>query len=672
MYRKHKNSTPIELWGGIQAWIPPVGFVFDNISGEWVETGVYKRSEKKEDQYWVRHPLPDWYNKRRREEEVKILEYQDPNFFLEDCENYREQEWFRRLNGFWFYNNGDPTYITGLHYFYLNWWPIDVGYPHYFRYDRDRFYHIEYCNQDPRCFGRVEIGPRRMGKTYVGGVFLYEPLSRSKNSNAGIQSKTNDDAKKVFSKALVSQFRKIPHFFRPVYDTSQGTTPKSELRFFNPSVKSKATKVEDLEDELESTIDFRSSGKFAYDGEKLIRILHDEIFKTEDVDVYDRYLVVKECLVDNITERIIGKYMGTSTVEEISGQLDKYVKMWEESNPGDRDANGHTKSGLYQYFINAADTRGLDKYGNCNKEKNIQTILNTIQGFAGDTKKISDYRRKYPLSPKDAFRPTAKDCHYNIEKLNDRYDLLNSLEPKYVVGDFLWVNPNNISEGVKFVERKNGKFKLLKEIDYKDTKWNQVNFNNGRPKPANRARFIAGNDNYDHKSTVDGRKSNGATAIFYKFDPLNPLKSDKFVCIYCFRPKKPSIFYEDTLKMLWFFGCQVLMENNKQGLRTYFDGKGCSDFMITLPDRDEPGIPATTKTHEAIVDHTEEYIEDCIELVDFPELIEDWIGFDVNNTTKFDLAMASGYTLMAANRLKPVKQKTESKVTEISDIFPIY
>jgi hypothetical protein len=31
--------------------------------------------------------------------------------------------------GYWFMNNGKPTYITGSHYMYLQWTSIDVGYP---------------------------------------------------------------------------------------------------------------------------------------------------------------------------------------------------------------------------------------------------------------------------------------------------------------------------------------------------------------------------------------------------------------------------------------------------------------------------------------------------------------------------------------------------------------
>ena len=43
--------------------------------------------------------------------------------------DYIDEEFNRRDNGFWFTNNGKPTYLTGTHYMYLQWSKIDVGAP---------------------------------------------------------------------------------------------------------------------------------------------------------------------------------------------------------------------------------------------------------------------------------------------------------------------------------------------------------------------------------------------------------------------------------------------------------------------------------------------------------------------------------------------------------------
>ena len=48
-----------------------------------------------------------------------------------DYVDYIDEEFRRRKDGLWFYNNGVPTYITGSHYMFLQWSKIDVGYPDY-------------------------------------------------------------------------------------------------------------------------------------------------------------------------------------------------------------------------------------------------------------------------------------------------------------------------------------------------------------------------------------------------------------------------------------------------------------------------------------------------------------------------------------------------------------
>lgn len=671
MYRKHPDGTDLFLQG-ITVHVPPVGIVWDFFTNEWVETEVKSRSKSKKEQYWFRDELPKWYDKKRKEEERIILETGDPDYVIEECEEARAKFWFHRLNGQWFMNDGEPTYITGEHWFYLNCWYLDIGLPSYMDSDRKEFYHREYCIQDPLSFGQLIIGPRRFGKTYKGCNFLYEPISRSKNSKAGIQSKTDGDAKKVFAEHLISQFRKLPHFFKPTYDRDGGDIPKSSLRFYKTSKKGKKIDpLEELQSELESTIDYKSSNEYAYDGSKLKRVLHDEIFKTKDVDVYKRWNVVKPCLQNPMTRSIIGKGLCTTTVEEIEGKLETYEKMWNDSNPEKRDKNGHTESGLYHYFIPATHVMNIDKYGKCDLLENEQIILNTIEGMS-DQKDRSDYKRKFPLSIKDAFRPQSKDCHYDLEKLENRYDILSLVDDKYITGDFRWNNPNDKKDGVRFVPMKTGKFFLHKDIDYTSDVWNQVSWDGSKPRPGNKAKFVLGIDPFDHKTTVDGRRSDGSGSLFYKYDPLNPLKSDKFVLIYCHRPKRPSIFYDDMLKICWFFGCQMLFEDQKQGIRQHFDAANCDKFMLQILGRKEPGIPAHDKTHQAIVDHTMEYIDDCIDQVDFPQLISDWVKFDINNTTKFDLGMSSGYALLGADRVKPKKQEVKEEVMEVSQLFRTY
>src|SRR5210317_1109119 len=52
-----------------------------------------------------------------------------PDEFKEKWEPYIDEEFKRREEGYWFYNKGLVTYITGTNYMYLRHSKIDVGAP---------------------------------------------------------------------------------------------------------------------------------------------------------------------------------------------------------------------------------------------------------------------------------------------------------------------------------------------------------------------------------------------------------------------------------------------------------------------------------------------------------------------------------------------------------------
>jgi hypothetical protein len=79
-------------------------------------------TENPKEQYWRRRDLPSYF---------ELVEYtKEGDVLLDEKQTgYARQEVRRCKEGFWFMNNGKGTYVTGLHYFYLVHWKIDVGYP---------------------------------------------------------------------------------------------------------------------------------------------------------------------------------------------------------------------------------------------------------------------------------------------------------------------------------------------------------------------------------------------------------------------------------------------------------------------------------------------------------------------------------------------------------------
>ena len=667
MYRKHKRNRELEL-NGLKINIPPNGVVFNIMTNAWEERDILSRSAKPAYQYWERPQPPADYETKRKKE--MLVQKTNPEYYNPELQAYKNQEWDRRLNGLWFYNNGRGTYLTGLHYFYLTHWKLDIGYPEFRITDLHFFYFLEYCMQDPNCMGMIEVTKRRQGKTMRAGAFLFELTSRSKNKNAGIQSKTHDDAKdNVFAKGVIMPFKYLPDFFIPIYDTEKGMTPKGELRFFKTNKRGANEEMFTEKVELESQITFKSSDKFAYDGMKIHRYLADEAGKTKNVDVYERHQVVQFCLQQE--ETIIGKALYTTTVEEMEDGGESFKALWKASDQNKKNTNGRTKSGLYQYFMPAYKTLFYDKYGIPDEEKAKEFYMGERNALMDDNRALASFIRKNPFTIEEAFFSEAESCIYDALALNRQKESITWIDKKelYLQGDFVWENAERDTR-VIFVEKANGKFKVHTKANIHDhTFYNQVEDFGTKKVPKAKTKYAIAVDPFDHSITTSNERSDGAGYAYRRYDAVDEL-SETFLVQYINRPDKAEIFYEDMIKLAHFFGCEVLSEDNKVGLIKYFEYRGYERFLTKMPNATKYGISATVKTHQQIAEETENYHLDNLHKVIFIELLDDWLHFNINKTTKFDAAMAAGYTLIAASKSK-FAQKVEQKVKlyDVREIF---
>ncbi|MHB1316952.1 MAG: hypothetical protein ACYCZW_03840, partial [Minisyncoccota bacterium] len=379
MYDYIEGGSTVNIQG-LDCIIPPEGYIVNIVSKKLEYIGVYERSPIIEEQYWERIPLPDWYGDtiKKWEQFDKKKKDDDAEFYDERLEDFKKQEWSRRLNGFWFRNNGKATYITGMHYLYMQWFSIDIGYPKFRQPDLEYFWFLQYCIEDNNCMGMLEITKRRFGKTFRGGLFVMEYVSRTKMTQGTLQSKSGPDAKKVFSKAIVNPFRRLPKFFRPEYDMSLGVNPKTEMRFEKTNVRGKGANDNIDKDELGSSITWYSADPLAQDGGKVHRGLQDEWAKTVECDIYDRHEVMRYCVVDD-EGNIIGKLLYTSTVEKIEsekkGVQEGAKKLWDGSDQLNKGENGRTSSGLYRFFMSAKRAKNFNIYGFGDEEKTLKQIL---------------------------------------------------------------------------------------------------------------------------------------------------------------------------------------------------------------------------------------------------------------------------------------------------------
>tara|TARA_R100000935_G_scaffold25498_1_gene45350 strand:- start:4503 stop:6746 length:2244 start_codon:yes stop_codon:yes gene_type:complete len=662
---------------------------------------INKRKEKTSEQYWERHEYPKVLKRI-----PSIFQWNNQNsVFKNQWIDYIEKEFDFREEGFWFYNKGKPTYITGSHYVYLQWTKIDIGFPDYREANRLFFIYWEACKADKRSFGLCYLKIRRSGFSFMGSSECINTGTLAKDARVGILSKTGSDAKKMFTDKVVPIGNNLPFFFKPIQDGMD--KPKTELAFRIPA--SKITKknmylVESEElDGLDTTIDWKNTDDNSYDGEKLLLLVHDESGKwLKPNNILNNWRVTKTCL--RLGSKIIGKCMMGSTSNALSKGGDNFKNLFEDSDPTKRNANGQTKSGLYNLFIPMEwNMEGfIDRYGmpvlhspstpvlGIDNQKirvgAIEYWQNEVDSLKNDADALNEYYRQFPRTESHAFRDESKQSLFNLTKIYQQIDYNDSLiiEHHTTRGSFYWKDGIKDTE-VIFRPDKKGRFNVgwtpKKEMQ------NRFYLKNGIKYPANEHIGSFGCDSYDISGVVGGGGSNGALHGMTKFN-MDEAPSNEFFLEYVARPQTAEIFFEEVLMACVFYGMPILCENNKPRLLYHFKNRGYRGFSMNRPDkvfnklskteRELGGIPNSSEdVKQSHASAVESYIEKHVgldldesfrELDDmgsmyFTRTLEDWAKFDISNRTKFDATISSGLAIMANQKHLYLPIKKESKIS---------
>ena len=649
-----------------------------------IPDNVYAASEKEEDQRWVKSEYPKQLAKIK-----SVFDWERyPANFKEEWYDYIDEEFKRREEGYWFYNRGVATYITGSHYMFLQWSKIDVGAADYRESNRLFFIFWEACKADQRCYGMCYLKNRRSGFSFMASSELVHQATISSDSRFGILSKSGADAKKMFTDKVVPISVNYPFFFKPIQDGMD--RPKTELAYRVPASKLTRRKLDQGEapeelDGLDTTIDWKNTGDNSYDGEKLKLLAHDESGKWERPDnILNNWRVTKTTL--RLGSKIVGKCMMGSTSNALDKGGDNFKKLYYASDVTQRNRNGQTSSGLYSLFIpmewnyeGFIDSYGVpvfetpkdaikDAQGDLITTGVIEHWDNEVDGLKNDQDSLNEYYRQFPRTEKHAFRDEAKLSLFNLTKIYEQIDHNEDMKNKAMVtqGNFQWTGGIKDTT-VNFVPDNNGRF-LVSWIPPANLQ-NRVIIKNGVKFPGNDHVGAFGCDSYDISGTVDNRGSKGSLHGLTKFS-MEQAPFNMFFLEYISRPPTAEIFFEDVLMALHFYGMPILAENNKPRLLYYLKRRGYRKFSMNRPDkiynklsvaeREIGGIPNSSEdikqAHAAAI---ESYIEDYVGLSEngygdmyFQRTLEDWAKFNINNRTKFDATISSGLAIMACNKNK--------------------
>ena len=615
-----------------------------------------------------------------------------------------ETEFDRRENGFWFMNNCDTNYMTGTHYMYLQWTKIDVGLPDFRESNRIFFIFWEACKADARSFGMCYLKNRRSGFSFMSSAETSNTGTIVRDSRIGILSKTGADAKKMFTDKVVPIVRNYPFFFKPIQDGMDN--PKTELAFRVPASKITRKNMDEERDDdiegLDTTIDWKNTADNSYDGEKLLLLVHDESGKWEKPEnILNNWRVTKTCL--RLGSKIIGKCMMGSTSNSLSKGGENFKKLYYDSDPTKRSANGQTKSGLYSLFIPMEwNMEGfIDEYGwpvfedpkkpvmGIDGEEITMGVItywnNEVAAMKSDSDALNEYYRQFPRTESHAFRDESKSSLFNLTKIYQQIDYNDSMIKDRVLtrGYFHWKNGEQDTEVIWTPDPK-GRF-LVSWIPDQNMR-NNVIKKDGKFYPGNKDIGVFGCDPYDISGVVGGGGSAGALHGITQFHMQNA-PTNHFFLEYIARPQTAEIFFEEVLMACFFYGMPILVENNKQRLLYHFKNRGYRPFSLNRPDKHtsklsktelELGIPNSSEDVKhahanSINTYIEEYVgidaegnyreKDSMGDMYFTKTLEDWARFDINNRTKHDASISSGLALMASRRHLFIPPKQESKIS---------
>jgi len=353
-----------------------------------------------------------------------VVEKLDQNRTLyKDEIRWIQQQWYYRLNGYWFWNNGVPTYIDGWHFYYCNYWYLDVGLPIFNYRDRIFFLFARYCyttheapffyriqtaetegNQEPKYWYfpdedsakiykeihenlfEIEQGfwlinykhrtvygfnypkHRREGATYKGACIHTEIISRMREADGLLLSMDGDAAERTFTKKYKFPMRQMVFFFLPEIATSL-STQKGIIEFDIASYGDKKRNIANMGGLMSSMHPQTSGAELKSDGEKFMFIHGDETGKGNKNRPYNclkRHDVVKKTIAQR--PEIHGLILNTSTADDTRGDFGRnYKELCKKSHWHIRSyEEGVTESGLINLFIPAyvnLSKMMTDKYG---------------------------------------------------------------------------------------------------------------------------------------------------------------------------------------------------------------------------------------------------------------------------------------------------------------------
>ena len=617
------------------------------------------------EQYWRRSELPSYFDNVKLDDDGNaILSYEQERYAAEEVRRCKE--------GFYFLNNGVLTYITGKHYFYLQWWKLeDDIYPEYRDTDRRYFLFLNHWENILWCLGIARGKKRREGaSSQATSNLVYECIFFT-NSNCGLVSKSQIDSRDTFTDMVRNGYNQLPVFLKPRQLNRADSV--TELVFAAKMVKGDAA-----DGGMKSKINYRAPVLNAYDRGRMSRGLWDEGGKWPIDIPFSKFIsIVSKTMVKGAKR--VGFAECPSTVNEMTkGGGAEYKIFWDGANQFKRGTKP-TKNRFVTYFTPAFDGYEgfIDKYGQSvidvptdeqyeylvNKwvrkdpisgetiselsEDDIKKgakfyVLARREGLTGEL--LEEEIRMNPCTVQEMFEAANTDCAFNSYNINQRIKQLEE-NPIYKRKIIFY---RDLDQVVKFKDVDEKTCNFYWELTALPPKGEENKIiNDGRLKKPGRTEDGAiAVDGYSNSQ--GGRKygSKASAWIGRKFDVMDPENTGKPIGHLYGRPSEKDILHTQTMLAAEYFGYLVWYEHNADDYLSFYRDRGKLGYLGVYPvstidptKRENAeryrGFPTTPFSLTKQLDAGIAYFEHYCDKIDFIELLENAKIFDPYDRTKY-------------------------------------
>ena len=525
-----------------------------------------------------------------------------------DYVQYWERETDRCLNG---YTSPDGQYITGYHYFYLNYSPIMkivqtkytdkdgnvrtkreriLDFPRFWDYDWYYFNAIEQAEIEGKHMAVLKS--RQRGYSFKGASMLvrnYELIKGSKNFAVASEQKF------LIGDGLLTKAWEIMDFI-------DANTEWAKQRL--TSTRMERVSGYKITDEYGKQTEqgYKSSicGITLKNDPERIRGTRGKLVLWEEGGKFPSLLDawrIEQPSVENDDGVAFGTMIafGTGGTEGASfdGLKELFYKpkaynvlsfqnIWDEGRE-------NTECGFFvpswsnlESFDDNGDYVYMDKDGNSLKEKAICNLIeqrNKIKDGGASQQSIDRFISERPIRPAEAVLELGKNI-FPRKLLMDQLTRIRTnkkLQSMKHIVDLEWDGNGQ----VKATEKPNGDITNY-PLKKGDKPHGSVVIWEYPVKDPPLGLYIGGCDPYDHDDSFTN--SLGSTFIFKRVR-AGEAWMDVIVAEYSGRPDTAEEYYENVRKLLTFYNARLLFENERKGIYPYFTNKHCDYLLADQPDK---------------------------------------------------------------------------------------